>query len=160
MPVTSDPSTSLGAGRRQVTSQTTYLTRERIDAEEWRVRAVDARDGASVDFVGIARGTEAGRPIDHLDYEAYEPMAEQVIAQLIETARRRWPVHELYVRHRVGRVEVGEAAVLIGVHAPHRDEAFAACRFLIDAIKRDAPIWKTAHDAQGHIIEASHVHAD
>jgi len=127
----------------------THLSREPIDVARWHEQlVVDPRNGAAVEFVGIVRGTEAKQPIDYLDYEAYEPMAERVIAQLIEMARQRWPVHELYVRHRVGRVEVGQVAVLIGVHAPHRDEAFAACRYLIDAIKKDAPIWKSA--VHGH----------
>ncbi|MBI4003712.1 MAG: molybdenum cofactor biosynthesis protein MoaE [Candidatus Omnitrophica bacterium] len=128
--------------KQQVTSQTSYLTWEPIDVEVWHRLAIDQQDGASVEFLGIVRGLEDGRPIPWLDYDAYAPMAERVITQLIETARRRWPVHEVYVRHRVGRVPVGEVAVLIGVHAPHRDEAFAACRFLIDGIKQDAPIWK------------------
>src|SRR3989338_8864113 len=125
----------------------THLSREPIDVARWHEQlAVDPRDGAAVEFVGIVRGTEAEQPIEYLDYEAYEPMAERIITQLVETTRRRWPVNELYVRHRVGRVQVGEVAVLIGVHAPHRAEAFAACQFLIDTIKRDAPIWKHGHN--------------
>ena len=120
----------------------TYLTHELIDVNAWRRVAVETRDGASVEFLGIVRGDEAGRAIDALDYESYAPMAERVIAQLVEQAHQRWPLHQVYVRHRVGRVPVGEAAVLIGVQAPHREEAFEACRFLIDAIKQEAPVWK------------------
>jgi len=138
-----------------------YLAREPIDVVRWHEQlVVDPRDGAAVEFVGLVRGTDAGQPIDHLDYEAYEPMAERVIAQLIETARRRWPVHAEYVRHRVGRVQVGEVAVLIGVHASRREEAFAACRFLIDAIKQDAPIWKTAVGVDGAIVHGSGAHGN
>ena len=134
-----------------VTSNTPHLTREPIAVEEWHRLTVDQGDGASVEFLGIVRGSEGDQRVAYLDYEAYEPMAERVIAQLIEEASTRWPLHQTYVRHRLGRVAVGEVAVLIGVQATHRDEAFAACRFLIDALKRDAPIWKTA--------EASHVRA-
>ena len=72
------------------------------------------------------------------------PMAETVIGRLVEAARRSWPLHRVEVCHRVGRVPVGEVSVLVRVHAPHRDQAFAACRFLIDQIKGDAPIWKQA----------------
>ena len=120
-----------------------FLTRQPIEVAEWRGRVVDRRDGASVEFLGIVRGEEALQPVAYLTYETYEPMAERVIAQLVRQAQERWSAHHIYVRHRVGCVAVGEIAVLIGVQAPHRDQAFEACRFLIDAIKRDAPIWKT-----------------
>lgn len=120
----------------------TYVVREPIDVDEWHRSAVHPADGASVEFLGIVRGQEDGYPIEGLDYEAYEPMAERKIGQLVEEATRRWPLHAVHVRHRIGRVAVGGVAVVIGVQAPHRDEAFAACQFLIDAIKRDVPIWK------------------
>lgn len=123
-----------------------YLTREPIDLKEWHRLAIDTRDGASAEFLGIVRGNEGDQPIVYLDYEAYEPMAERVIERLVKQARAQWPLHAVCVRHRVGRVAVGEVAVLIGVRASHRDEAFEACRFLIDAIKRDVPMWK----ADGH----------
>lgn len=120
-----------------------YLSYDPIDAAEWHRLAVDERDGASVEFLGIVRAQDAGCPITHLDYEAYEPMAERMIERLIEQAKQHWPLHAVSIRHRVGRVPVGQVAVLIGVRAAHREEAFAACRFLIDAIKQDVPIWKT-----------------
>jgi len=116
---------------------------------EWHGRAIDPRDGAAVEFLGIVRSDEDGRPLAALHYEAYEPMAERLIGRLVDEARRRWPLRQVVVRHRLGRVAVGEVAVLIGVQAPHRDEAFEACRFLIDAIKREVPIWKTAVSATG-----------
>ena len=122
-----------------------YLTNEPIDADEWHRLAIDQRDGATVEFLGIVRGREDGRPIPWLDYEAYAPMAERMIEQAMTQATSRWSLHQTYVRHRVGRVAVGDAAVLIGVAAPHRAEAFEACQFLIDTIKRDAPIWKHGH---------------
>ena len=119
-----------------------FLTHEPIRPDEWHQLAVDPRDGASVEFLGIVRGQEDGHPIECLEYEAYEPMVERLITRLVDQAAARWPLHRVYVRHRLGRVAVGEVAVVIGVQSPHRDEAFAACRFLIDAIKRDVPIWK------------------
>ena len=102
-----------------------------------------------MEFLGIVRGREGDRAIAALDYEAYEPMAERLIAQWVEETKRRWPLRRICVRHRLGRVRVGEIAVLVGVQAPHRDQAFDACRFLIDAIKRDAPMWKMAGDDAG-----------
>jgi molybdopterin synthase catalytic subunit len=121
-----------------------HLSREPIDIAEWHRSTIDERGGAAVEFLGIVRGEEGGQPIAYLDYEAYEPMAERVIARLVEQATARWALHQVYVRHRIGRVPVGDVAVVVGVQAPHRDEAFAACRFLIEAIKQDAPIWKQA----------------
>ena len=119
-----------------------YLTEHPIDSGEWHRRNADLRDGACVEFLGIVRGDEEGREIPYLDYEAYEAMAERKIAELIEQAQKKWSLHRVYLRHRIGRVAVGEVSVIIRVQAPHRDEAFEACRFLIDAIKKDAPIWK------------------
>lgn len=126
-----------------------YLTYEPIEVAEWRHATVDQRDGASVEFLGIVRGDEDGRPIAVLDYEAYEPMAQRLMARCVEEAVRRWPLHHVVVRHRLGRVPVGQVAVLIGVQAPHRAEAFEACRFLLETIKQDVPIWKTAIGTEG-----------
>ena len=130
-----------------------YLTHDPIDGLAWHRQAADARDGAFVEFLGMVRGEEGGRPISHLDYAAYEPMAERMIGRLIEEAKERWGLHQVLVQHRVGTVAVGEVAVLIGVAAPHREQAFEACRFLIEAIKRDVPIWKTAVDTNGAVVE-------
>ena len=137
----------MDSDKRQATCNkgVSHLTHTPIDVEAWHRLAIDQRDGATVEFLGIVRGQEDGRPIPWLDYEAYAPMAERVIEQAITQAASRWPLHQTYVRHRVGRVVVGDVAVLIGVAAPHRAEAFAACQFLIDTIKRDAPIWKHGH---------------
>lgn len=119
-----------------------YLTQEPIDVEAWHRETINAWDGASVEFLGIVRGQEGGRDITHLEYEAYLPMAERVMGALVEEAKKRWPLHRVFLHHRVGRIKVGEASVLIGVQAPHREEAFEACRFLIEAIKKEVPIWK------------------
>jgi len=82
--------------------------------------------------------------VEALEYEAYEPMADAMIGRLIEEARRLWSLTEAEVRHRMGVVPVGEVSVLVRVKASHRDQAFAACRFLIDRIKEEVPIWKKA----------------
>lgn len=135
-----------------------FLTRDPITPDEWYQQAVGSTVGASVEFLGIVRGQEGGAPIACLEYEAYEPMAEQLIARLVDRARQRWPLHEIYVRHRIGRVAIGQVAVLIGVRSAHREEAFAACRFLIDAIKQDVPIWKSAIGSDGDVLETLCAH--
>ena len=132
-----------------------------INLDEWHRQSVDLRDGASVEFLGIVRGEEKGRKIHFLDYEAYEPMAERAMGALVEEAKRRWDLHRIYLRHRIGRVAAGGVSVLIGVQAPHKEEAFEACRFLIGRIKKDVPIWKredvgrTSISKRAPIIERS-----
>lgn len=121
-----------------------FLTHDPIDLDKRRWTQGDLRDGASVEFLGIVRAQEGDLLIEALEYEAYGPMAEALIGGLMEEAKRLWPLHRVQIRHRVGRVPVGEAAVFVGVQAPHRDQAFAACRFLIDRVKREVPIWKRA----------------
>lgn len=119
-----------------------YLTFEPLSPEEWYRETMDEHSGASVEFLGVVRRLENERPIEYLHYEAYEPMAEKLIEKYVVQAREQFGLSKVYVRHRVGAIRVGEVAVIIGVHAPHRAQAFAGCQFLIDSIKRDVPIWK------------------
>jgi len=119
-----------------------YLTHEPLSPEEWHREAVSEHSGASVEFLGIVRRLENGTPIEYLEYEAYEPMAEQLIERYIQQAVQQFGLSRVYFRHRLGKIRVGEIAVIIGVHAPHRAEAFAGCQFLLEALKRDVPIWK------------------
>ena len=137
-----------------------YLTDEPIDASEWHRDAEDTRAGASVEFLGMVRGEEGGQAVMFLDYQAHEPMAERVMARLVERVKQRWPLQRIRLRHRIGRVKAGELVVAISVHAPHRDEAFEACRFLIDAIKQDVPIWKVGIGANDTVREESYTHGE
>ena len=95
-------------------------------------------------FLGTTRGERSadGKDLASLDYEAYESMALEQMRKLASQARQRWPVLKLALLHRVGRVALGEASVIIAVSCPHRGEAFEACRWLIDALKKDVAIWK------------------
>lgn len=104
----------------------------------------DRGAGAVVTFSGVVRGKEGIADIDHLDYEHYEGMAQKHIERLFEQAREKWPIHQAAVFHRVGAVRQGEPSVIIAVSAGHRAEAFEAARFLIDELKKQVPIWKTA----------------
>lgn len=98
--------------------------------------------GAIVTFVGIVRDTSRGRDVDHLEYEAYQEMAEAVLGELAAEVEECWPGMHAAIAHRVGSLQVGEAAVVIAVSAPHRAEAFDACEYAIDRLKEIAPIWK------------------
>ena len=105
--------------------------------------------GAIVLFLGTTRETTAGRQTVALEYEAYCEMAQRRLRELEAEARRRWPVIECILVHRLGRVPPTEASVAIAVSTPHRADAFAAGQWLIDSLKRDVPIWKREEWADG-----------
>jgi molybdopterin synthase catalytic subunit/molybdopterin converting factor small subunit len=98
--------------------------------------------GAIATFVGTTRVQSRGRTVLHLDYEAYEEMAEQVMSELAAELKTRYDVCEIAIHHRAGRVEIGEASVVIAVSAPHRQDALAACKDAIDTLKERVPLWK------------------
>jgi MoaE-MoaD fusion protein len=98
--------------------------------------------GAIATFTGTVRQRSRERTVRHLEYEAYAEMAEKVIADLASDLTRRYDLCEVAIHHRVGRVEIGEASVVIAVSAPHRADALAACRDAIDTLKETVPLWK------------------
>lgn len=103
--------------------------------------------GGVVGFSGVVRETAEGRTgVSAIDYEAYDPQVLPRFAEIAAGARRQWPeVGRLVVWHRTGRVETGESSVVVAASAPHRAEAFDACRYLIDTLKSTVPIWKREH---------------
>ncbi len=111
-----------------------------------RERRADA--GAVICFTGVVRDTEAEAPIAALEYEAFQRMAEHQFGLLFDEVEKRWPVLSIRLVHRVGRVNAGEASLWVEAAAPHRGEAFAACQWLIDEMKRVVPIWKKAVPAR------------
>lgn len=103
----------------------------------------DPSAGAVATFVGVTRNSFEGKRVRHLEYEAYGPMAERALERIGMEIADRWPsVTGVAIAHRLGRVEVGEASVVVAVSAPHRADALAACGFGIDRLKRELPIWK------------------
>jgi molybdopterin synthase catalytic subunit/molybdopterin converting factor small subunit len=102
----------------------------------------DERAGAIATFTGTTRLTSRGRTVLHLDYEAYEGMAESVMAEIGDEIRRRYDLCAVAIHHRTGRVGIGETSVVIAVSAPHRADALAACQDAIDALKERVPLWK------------------
>jgi molybdopterin synthase catalytic subunit len=101
-----------------------------------------AAHGAVVTFLGTVRGLNQGRRVLYLEYEAFEPLALRAFATIRDEARARWPSARVAFHHRVGRLELGEVSVGIAASSPHRAEAFAACRYVIERIKQIAPVWK------------------
>ena len=98
--------------------------------------------GAIATFTGTVRDRSRGRHVLHLDYEAFEEMAEQTMSRLAAELKERYSLCDVAIHHRVGRVEIGEPSVVIAVSAPHRADALAACRDAIDTLKETVPLWK------------------
>jgi molybdopterin synthase catalytic subunit len=119
-----------------------HITERPIHLEDFFSCVPDRSCGAMASFVGIVRNHDHGRPVRKLYYDCYLSMADRMIGRLIQEALGRWDVHEMRVLHRIGELAVGEAAVAIAVSSAHRDEAFSACRFAIEEIKKKVPIWK------------------
>jgi molybdopterin synthase catalytic subunit len=112
--------------------------------------ADNAANGAVVMMSGMVRNQTDGQPVVALEYQAYEPMALRVFWQIAADIRSLWPdVNRVVIHHRIGRLQVGEISVLVAVGCPHRGEAFEACRYAIDTLKHNAPIWKKEHWADG-----------
>jgi molybdopterin synthase catalytic subunit len=108
------------------------------ELEEW---VAVPEHGAVCVFIGQTRRQARGREVAYLDYDAYVPMAEKELRRIAESAEERWNARAA-VQHRLGRVNIGEASVVIAISTPHRADAFAACRWCIDTIKEQVPIWK------------------
>lgn len=112
--------------------------------------AEDPGNGAVVVMSGTVRNQTEGRAVVALEYQAYEPMALKVFADIAAQIRDRWSaVNRVVIHHRTGRLEIGETSVLVAIGCPHRSEAFEACRYAIDTLKHQAPIWKKEHWADG-----------
>ncbi len=123
------------------------LVREPIELAS--LQATTPKDGALCLFVGVVRNENRGRPVVRLEYEAYEEMALPLMQEIAAETHRRFPVTEVRLVHRLGSLEIGEASVAVAVASPHRKEAFAACRFAIDTLKAQVPIWKKELYADG-----------
>jgi molybdopterin synthase catalytic subunit len=124
--------------KRQLT-----ITTEPIDeAALLRERHASAAMGAVICFLGVVRETEGEKKISAIQYEAFQKMVEHQFHLLFDTMEKRWPIESIRLVHRVGLVKVTEPSLWVEVIAPHRGEAFAACQWLIDEMKRVVPIWK------------------
>lgn len=131
--------------------QTSFqITLAPLSIEQVHEKAAHPGNGAVVVMSGTVRDTTDGRPVDHLEYQAYEPMALKVFADIAQHIQSRWPEsNSVVIHHRVGKLHIGEISVLVAVGMPHRAEAFAACQLAIDTLKHKAPIWKKEHWRDG-----------
>jgi MoaE-MoaD fusion protein len=140
-----------GTEVRELKSQHCAIVRGPIRIAEMKAALEHPLDGAAIFFDGVVRNNTRGRRTLYLDYEAYETMALNEMERLAKAALERFSVRDVRLIHRLGRLEIGETSVLIGVGSAHRGAAFEACRWLIDTLKKTVPIWKKEHFEDGAV---------
>ncbi|MBK8596118.1 MAG: molybdenum cofactor biosynthesis protein MoaE [Holophagales bacterium] len=127
------------------------VTRSPLDPAVLLGEARRDGDGGLTLFVGVVRDNADGRAVEAMEYEAYEPMAEKEMERIEADLSGRFPAVRLVMRHRIGRLTVGEVAVVVAASGPHREEAFAACRAGIEEIKARVPVWKREWGPDGSV---------
>lgn len=125
------------------------IARTPIDVEQIIKRISTPRSGGIDVFIGTVRNHSQGKRVRQLEYSAYVPMAEKLMAEIEHEIKVKWIVHEVALVHRIGMLQVGDIAVVTAVSAPHRKEAFEACRYAIDRVKAVVPIWKKEYFEEG-----------
>ena len=145
------PPVSGGAPEAEAKACEVRLVREAIAVAELQAQIRRGSDGAICVFEGIVRNHTRGRPTLYLDYEAYEEMAQRELERLVQQSIEQFGVREVIVHHRLGRIEISETSVFIAVASAHRGAAFDACRWLIDTLKRQVPIWKKEYFVDGAV---------
>jgi molybdopterin converting factor subunit 1 len=125
------------------------LTADPLDARRLEAAVSHKGAGAICTFTGVVRDSSRGRSVTHLEYEAYAEMATAQMRRIGEEIAERWPEARVAMAHRTGRLEIGEASVVVSVSCPHRAEAISACKWGIDRLKESVPIWKKEHATDG-----------
>ncbi|KAA1300913.1 MAG: molybdopterin converting factor subunit 1 [SAR202 cluster bacterium] len=136
------PPVSGGSDEIADDSEWVLLTAEDLDPSALTEFVKTNADGAIVTFLGVTRDSNQGRIVKYLEYEAYQPMAQNKMAEIIGEMRSRWSLGKIAVAHRTGRVNIGETSMVIAVASPHRRPAFEACLYFVDRLKEIVPIWK------------------
>jgi len=131
-----------------------FITRKPLDLNALVQRVAFPGAGAILTFSGVVRDNAHGKAVKHLEYEAYPEMAEATLRDIIAEIRERWPDARVAMAHRIGRLKIGEASLIIAVAAPHRAEAYAASRYAIERVKAILPVWKKEFASDGdHWVE-------
>ena len=145
---TGNPSARLRAGKEPATGTPIeqialiLVTREPLEPQKLAEAVRRDESGAVALFSGVARNHSEGRTVLALEYDAYPEMASRKLREVADEARARWPITGIAIQHRIGRLAIGDASLVVAVSAPHRREAFAACEFAVDRVKQTVPIWK------------------
>jgi len=131
-----------GSARPEPVEGLFEVTPEPLDPQRLVEKVRRDESGAVVLFLGVVRDNSQGRRVLYLEYDAYPEMAERVMREIAGEAMERWPLTDVAIQHRTGRLEIGETSLLVAVSAPHRKEALEACQQLVDRFKEVVPIWK------------------
>ena len=145
------PPVSGGGDSNDVETSRVWVTEEEIDADRVLGLVGSDQDGAVVVFHGVTRDHNEGRSVLYLEYEAYSPMAENVMLQIIGEMKEKWEIGEVAVCHRAGRVDIGETSMVLAVSAAHRRPAFESALYFIDRLKEVVPIWKKEYFEGGEV---------
>ncbi len=137
-------------------SKLIHLTQDIWDTDKIVSLVCRADLGGVRVIIGVVRDQTKGRKVLRLEYEAYEPMAVAEMKKIAYRVTEKWPQAVIAIHHRVGTLQIGAAAVVIAVATPHRDQAFAACKFAIDTLKENVPIWKKEVFEDGEVWVAAH----
>ncbi|HYK81881.1 MAG TPA: molybdenum cofactor biosynthesis protein MoaE [Gemmatimonadales bacterium] len=130
----------------------THLTRDPLRLDALLAEVASAECGGTCVFLGTVRRSPADGAVTAIEYSAYEEMVEAEFDGLLHEAHTRWPEARIAVRHRLGEIRAGEASIAIAAAAPHRAQAFEACRFVIEEVKRRVPVWKHERRADGTAV--------
>ena len=125
------------------------IATEKLLPEVWRSALEDPRCGGFVTFEGWVRNSNEGQEVLRLEYQAYERLGLKEGEQILAEAAEQFPIKQAVCAHRVGELEIGDLAVWVAVSSVHRDEAFKACRYIIDEVKHRVPVWKKEHYVNG-----------
>jgi len=128
-----------------------HLTTEPLRLDRLVAEVLSPERGGVATFIGVVRNHHDGRSVVRLEYSAYDAMAEAECQRIVAEAEERWPVR-VAVEHRIGKLEVGDAAVMVAAAAAHRAQAFEACRYVIEELKRRVPVWKREHFRDGSTV--------
>jgi molybdopterin synthase catalytic subunit len=118
------------------------ITRDSLNPEEISTKVRKDTNGAGLTFLGTTRDFFMGKKVISLEYEAYEEMATKKLQEIALELQKRWAIPDIAFYHRIGRVDVGEISLVVALGSPHREEAFAACKYAVDRLKEIVPIWK------------------
>jgi len=118
------------------------ITNKTLDPEKITQAVRKDTNGGVVTFLGVTRLFNDGRKVQYLEYEAYRPMADRKLEEIIQEIKKKWGIEDVAIAHRLGRLKIGEISLVVAVGSPHRKEAFEAAQYVVDRIKEMVPIWK------------------
>ena len=118
------------------------ITFDKLDPESITNSIKNPNNGAVITFLGTTRNYTENRKVLHLEYEAYIPMAEIKLNEIIKYIHKKWGINDVFIAHRLGKVEIGDISLVISISSPHRKSAFDACQYALDTLKLVVPIWK------------------